>query len=110
MSLLERSPDSATNNGNVTVHVCADCDTFGVAQLIQEPNRVTLVDIAALVYHVATSHLRNILESGVLNIALSNHYPCNCIRKFMGSFKCQHKIINTRKMKNFNQESFLSDL
>ena len=32
------------------------------------------------------------------------------IRKFRGNIPCNHKIIKTRKMKNFNEELFLNDL
>ena len=33
-----------------------------------------------------------------------------CIRKFNGTIEKDHKIIKTRKMKNFNQDAFLSDV
>ena len=97
----------ATNNVNAAVHMAAIYDTFGLAQLTQEPTRVTL-DTATLIDHIATSHPETVPESGVLKIALSDHYPVYCIRKFIGSFKRQRKT--TRKIKIFNQESFLSDL
>ena len=42
-------------------------DTFGLAQLIQEPTRVTL-DAATLIDHIATSHPENIPKSGVLKL------------------------------------------
>ena len=32
-----------------------------------------------------------------------------CIRKFNGAVEKGHKMIKTRKMKNFNKESFLAD-
>ena len=38
-------------------------DTFGLAQLIQQPTRVTL-DTATLIDHIATSHPENVPESG----------------------------------------------
>ena len=91
MSSLESSPDSATSNVNAAVHMAAIYDTFGLAQLIQEPTRVTL-DTATLIDHIATSHPENIPESGVLKIALSDHYAVYCIRKLMGSFKRQQKL------------------
>ena len=33
-----------------------------------------------------------------------------CIPKFNGAVKGDHKIIKTRKTKNFNQDTFLSDV
>ena len=32
-----------------------------------------------------------------------------CIRKFNGAVEKGHKMIKTRKMKNFNEEAFLAD-
>ena len=52
----------------------------------------------------------NIPESGVLRVAISDHYAVYCIRKYMGTFKRHQKIITTRKMKNFDQNNFLFDL
>ena len=33
-----------------------------------------------------------------------------CIHKFNGTVERDHKIIKSRKMKNFNQDDFLSDV
>ena len=33
-----------------------------------------------------------------------------CIRKFNGAVEKGHKMIKTRKMKNFNEQAFLSDV
>ena len=33
-----------------------------------------------------------------------------CIRKFNGAVEKDHKVIKTRKMKNFNEDAFLSGL
>ena len=97
-SLLESSLHSATNNVSAAIHVEVIYDTFCLAQLIQEPTRVTL-DTATLIDHIAYSHPENIPESGVLKIALSDHYAVYCMRKFMGSFKRQQKTITTSHQK-----------
>ena len=68
------------------------------------------LNTASLIDHIAVSIPENIPESGVLRVALSDHYVVYCIRKFMGSIKRQRKIITSRKMKNFNSDKFLSDL
>ena len=109
MFLLENSPENTTNNVYAAVHMASIYDTFGLTQLIKDPTRETW-DTATLIDHVASIHPQNIPESGVLKVALSDHYAVYCIRKYMGTFKRQQKIITTRKMKNFDQNSFLFDL
>ena len=47
-------------------------------------------------------YTRNIIESGVYEVGMSDHYMVYCIRKFNGAVERDHKIIKTRKMKNFN--------
>ena len=47
---------------------------------------------------------------GSLKLALSDHYLVYAIRKFRGNIPCNHKMIKTRQMKNFNEELFLKDL
>ena len=89
MSSLESFPDSATNNVNATVHMAAIYYTFSLAQLIQEPTRVTF-NPATLIDHIATSHPEDIPESGVLKIALTDHYAVNCIRKIYGPFSASN--------------------
>ena len=82
---------------------------FGFRQMINEPTRETL-DISTLIDHVATNTSANIVDSGVLKISLSDHYLVYCIRKFRGFIQRQPKLIRSRRMKNFDYESFLFDL
>ena len=56
------------------------------------------LNTATLIDYVASTHPENIPESGVLREAISDHYAVYCIRKYMGTFKRQQKIITTRKM------------
>ena len=61
----------------------------------------------------AYSHQVLLLSTLILIInysTLSDHYLVYVTRKFMGSTKRQRKTISTRKMKNFNNNNFLSDL
>ena len=67
MSVLEGAPDSATNNINAAVHMDSIYDMFGLAQLIQEPTRVTL-DTATLIDHIATSHPETFLNPEFLKL------------------------------------------
>ena len=84
-------------------------EPFSFKQLIKEPTRVTL-DTAMVIDHVATTCPRNIMKSGVHEVSLCDHYMVYCIRKFNGAVEKSHKTIKTRKMKHFNEETFLADV
>ena len=77
--------------------------------MIEEPTRVT-VNTSTIIDHIATTCPRNIVHSGVYEVSLSDHYMVYCIRKFNGAVEKGHKLIKTRKMKNFNEEAFLQDI
>ena len=61
-------------------------NAYGLKQLINQPTRETL-NTSTLIDHIAVSDHRNIVESGVLNIALSGHYMIYCVRKYGGALK-----------------------
>ena len=109
ISLLDSSPDNNSSAYNTVSHMAAIFDTFGVKRLIKEPTRVTL-NSATLIDHIAVSNPEKIPESGIIKVALSDHYAIYCIRRFMDSFKRHRKTITSRKMKNFNSDKFLYDL
>ena len=60
--------------------------------------------------HIATTCPINIFKSGILKLALSDHYMVYCIRKLNGSISKNHKSIKTRNMKKFSEEAFLGDV
>ena len=64
-------------------------EEYGLKQLIKEPTRETL-RTSTLIDHVAVSEPRNIVDSGVLKIAMSDHYMVYCVRKFRGAWRKQH--------------------
>ena len=84
-------------------------DTFGLRQLISERTRET-ASSSTVIDHIATNDLRNVVESGVLQTCISDHYVVYVDRKYFGSLKPQHKIITTQQKKNFDEELFLGDL
>ena len=84
-------------------------DLFGMTQITNEPCRVTL-EGSTLIDHTATINCNNILESGVLKISFSDHYPVYCVRKLRGGIQHQHKYITFCQRKYFSKEAFLSDL
>ena len=73
-------------------------DTFGLQQLISEPTRET-ASSSTIIDHIATNDPRNVVESGVLQTCISDHYVVYVVRKYFGSLKPQHKMITTRQMK-----------
>ena len=94
---------------NDTKHMTGLYELFSFKQLVEEPTRVTLTT-SSIIDHVATTCARNIVEAGVHKVTLSDHYMVYCIRKFNGAVEKGHKMINTRKMKNFDKEAFLADV
>ena len=84
-------------------------ELFSFKQLVEEPTRVTLTT-SSIIDHVATTCARNIVEAGVHKVTMSDHYMVYCIRKFNGAVEKGHKMIKTRKMKNFDKEAFLADV
>ena len=83
--------------------------SFGLTQLISEPTRET-ENTSTLIDHIAVSNTSNIVESGVVKTAISDHYLIYSLRKYQGGIKHNHKHIHTRQLKNFNKEAFLADL
>ena len=97
--------ESSSNNLPNGINRLADLyDSFGLTQLISEPTRET-IDTSTIIDHIAVSAECDIIESGVLKLALSDHYLVYAIRKFRGNIPCSHKMIKTRRMKNFNEGS-----
>ena len=50
-------------------------EVFEYLSWIETPLQSTVID------YIATSHINNIVSSGVLEIGLSDHYLVHCIRK-----------------------------
>ena len=94
---------------NDTGHVTSLYELFSFNQLIKEPTRVTL-DTSSIIDHIATTCARNTITSGVHDVSMSDRYMVYCIRKFNGAVEKGHKMIKTRKMKNFNEQAFLCDV
>ena len=77
--------------------------------MITEPTRET-ENTSTIIDHIAVSDINNIVESGVVKAAISDHYVVYSVRKYQGGIKHNHKHIHTRQLKNFNKEAFLADL
>ena len=94
---------------NNSKHMLDLYELFSFKQLVEEPTRVTLTT-SSIIDHIATTCARNIVKSGVHEVSMSDHYMVYCIRKFNGAVEKDHKVIITRKMKNFNEDAFLADV
>ena len=69
-------------------------DNFGFKQLISEPTRET-VSTKTLIDQIATTHPNNIVDSGVLQLAISDHYLIYCVRKFTGNLSKVPKVFES---------------
>ena len=97
------------SNDMSSMHLHRIYNLMSFTQLIEEPTRVTC-ETATLIDHIATTYPINIFKSGILKLALSDHYMVYCIRKLNGSISKNHKSIKTRNMKKFSEEAFLRDV
>ena len=57
---------------------------YGLKQLIEDPTRATSSS-STIIDHIATSCNSNIIESGVYEVSMSDHYMVYCIRNFNGA-------------------------
>ena len=84
-------------------------DNFGFKQLIGEPTRET-VSTKTLIDQIATTRPNNIVDSGVVQLVIGDHYLIYCVRKFMGNLSKVPKVFESRQMKKFYKEKFTADL
>lgn len=87
-------------------------DAYGLEQLITAPTRVTERS-STLIDHIYVSDPHKIVSSGVLELSLSDHFAVWAIHHNKCKLESQnksHKIIEFRKMKNFELTKFATDL
>lgn len=83
-------------------------EAYQFSQLITEYTRVTNHS-KTLIDHLITNEPENIKASGVLEIAISDHYLVYGVRKFQ-TIKSNPKYIESRNMKNYDPCLFIHDL
>ena len=105
---LTNKPGAQTVDNN-TNHLCNLFELYNFLQLIKEPTRVTLAT-SSIIDHTATTRGRNIAESGVHKVSISDHYMVFCVRKFDGALLKDRKITKTRSMKHFGESAFLAEV
>ena len=79
--------DANTGSG-MCKHMIDLYEAYGLKQLIKEPTRETL-HTSTLIDHVAVSAPGDIVDSGVLKIAISDHSLVYCVPKFRGALTKQ---------------------
>ena len=94
---------------------------YQIGQLIKAYTRVAISNGAneqsqishSLIDHFSTNKRKYILESGVLETAMVDHYMVYAIRKVNAwrlNTKHENKIVESRNMKNYDKTAFQQDL
>ena len=83
---------------------------YGYKQLIKSYTRVTKMS-ESIIDHIYTNRPEAVVEIKVPHYSVSDHYPV-CITRYTGNKTCNndHKAINYRSFKNFNEDHFKQDL
>ena len=71
----------------------------------KSPTRITK-NKSSLLDHVLTNSIERILQSGVIDIGVSNHQLIYCTRKVLHPKSNGHKQINIRSLKNNTTDAF----
>ena len=83
-------------------------DAYQYTQLIEDYTRVT-VRSKTLIDHLLSNEPQNMVDTGVIKSCISDHYLIYGVRKFQ-TIKTEPKFIESRNMKQFNAQLFVSDL
>ena len=97
------------NYDNQLNHLKQISETFQLTQLIKEPTRITPLS-KTLIDVIFSNDPSRIILTGVAHIGISYHSLVYAVRKIAIPTKNTHKYVTTRSFKNFNAESFISDL
>ncbi len=85
------------------------CSTFNLKQLIRTGTR-TANGKSSLLDHILTNTGQLILQSGVINVGLSDHQLIYCTRKKHKEKLNQHRTFKARSYKNYTPENFVEEL
>ena len=96
-------------NNNDNKHLCNIYELFSFKQLINKPARVILSSSTTIDF-IATTAVNNIVQSGVIETAMSDHFMVFCVRKLRGALEKNHKAIQARSIKKCNEQAFLPDV
>ena len=79
---------------------------YSLEQLISVPTRIT-ESTATLIDHVLTNSSHNIIQSGVIEMSLSDHALIYCTQKTTKLESKKHNKLNICTMKNYIAENFI---
>ena len=97
-------------NMNLNKKWCNLIELFDLSLLVTQPTRVT-ESSSTIIDHIYTTHPENIIESFVPSYSISDHFPICFTRKINNKIrKTVHITSRYRCFKNFNEESFITDL
>ncbi len=100
------SPDLDSNSRSLI----GITELYGLHQLISEPTRITETS-STMINHIFTNTPDKIVCSGVSHVGISDHSLIYSFRKLStGLHNKGRSTVNYRKFKNFNSESFRSDI
>ena len=95
---------------NLNKKWCNLIELFDLSQLVTQPTRVT-ESSSTIIDLIYTTHPENIIESFVPSYSISDHFPICFSRKINNKIrKTDHITSRYRCFKNFNEESFITDL
>ena len=80
--------------------------SYTLEQLISVPTRIT-ENTATLIDHVLTNSPHKIIQSGVIEMSLSDHELIYCTRKTTKLKSNKHNELNIHTMKNYTAENFI---
>ena len=75
------------------------CSMLSLKQLIESPTRITC-NSSTIIDHILTNSCEKIVNSGVIDLSLSDHQIIFCTRKLMRQKFNFHKQIKCRLLKN----------
>ena len=80
--------------------------SYSLEQLISVPARIT-ESTATLIDHVLTNPPHKIIQSGVIEMSLSDHELIYCTQKTAKLKSNKHNELNIRTIKNYTAENFI---
>ena len=100
------SPDLESNSQSL-IEIT---DLYGLHKLTSEPTQITKTS-STMIDHIFTNTPDKIVCSGVSHVGISDHSLIYAFREVStGLHKKGHSTVHYRKFKNFNSESFRSDI
>ena len=82
---------------------------FSLSQIIESPTRITS-NSSSLIDHILINSFEKLANSGVIDLALSDHHLIFCTRKLVRQKFDIHKQIKCRSLKKYTPEKLVEEL